>query len=233
MFISYREFEENLRRVRGAIESAAVEANREPDSVMLLPVTKNHPVDAAQYAWRSGLSSVGENRVQEALAKMSESKEPVNWELIGPLQSNKAKKVAETFFRVQSVDRKKILGALQRHATEVDRNLRILLQVNAGNDPNKFGSSLEEAPGLLECALGQANLVVEGLMTIAPLSSDPKVARESFASLRRCRDRLEETFGVSLPQLSMGMSGDMKEAILEGSTIVRVGTALYGERNYA
>jgi len=233
MFISYREFEENLRRVRGAIEEAAVASNRAPDSVTLLPVTKNHPVDAALYACRSGLPSVGENRVQEALAKMSESDEQVKWELIGPLQSNKAKKVAENFFRVQSVDRKKIAGALQRHAAKGNRSLRILLQINAGEDPNKSGASLEEAPDLLECALGQANLEVEGLMTIAPLSSDPQVARKCFASLRRCRDRLEESFGVSLPQLSMGMSGDMKEAILEGSTIVRVGTALYGERNYA
>ncbi len=234
MFIPYSEFTENLRHVRGAIEDAAGAANRSPAEVTLLPVTKNHPVDAARYALRSGLTSVGENRVQEALAKMEEAAgEEIRWELIGPLQSNKAKKVAEHFFRVQSVDREKIVKALEKHAAESGRQLRILLQVNAGDDPRKSGVSLEEAPKLLECALEQANLSVEGLMTIAPLSPDPNVARECFAALRRCRDRLSESFRVALPELSMGMSGDLKEAILEGSTIVRVGSALYGERNYA
>ena len=233
MFISYQEFEDNLRRVQASILSAEAKSGRPVGSVTLLPVTKNHPVDAALYAFRSGLRSVGENRVQEALSKMDDADSALSWELIGPLQSNKAKKVAERFDRVQSVDRPKVAKALQRYASEAGRNLRVLLQINAGADPNKSGASLEEASALLECALEQSNLKVDGLMTIAPWDDDPTVARSCFAALRNCRDRLEASFGVSLPELSMGMSGDMEAAIQEGSTMVRVGTALFGKRDYS
>ncbi len=232
MFIDYNVFEENLRKVRVGIETAALAAGRSLNTVKLLPVTKNHPVEAALFAYRSGLKSVGENRVQEALSKMDDAYEETLWELIGPLQSNKVKKAAERFYRIQSVDRIKVVNLLQRHAMEAERNLRILLQINAGNDPDKSGARLEDAPELLECALSQPNLVVDGLMTIAPLSSDRNIARKCFASLRKCRDELVEDFKVDLPELSMGMSGDMQEAILEGSTIVRVGTALFGKRDY-
>lgn len=232
MFIDYEKFEQNLRSVQESIERAEALAGKAAGSTRLLPVTKNHPLEAAQYALRAGLPNVGENRVQEALGKMEGADEALNWELIGPLQSNKAKKVAERFYRVQSVDRAKIVHALQRHAEEADRTLRILLQINAGNDPAKSGARLEDAPALLDVALGQSHLKVDGLMTIAPLDENPEVARRCFAALRECRDRLSDRFGVELAELSMGMSGDMAEAIVEGSTMVRVGTALYGERNY-
>ncbi len=232
MFIDFTRFEENLGRVRDQIGRAAVAAGRPEDSVTLLPVTKNHPVDAAEYALRAGLAQVGENRVQEALSKMENGPEGLRWELIGPLQSNKAKRVAEQFYRVQSVDRPKVVNALQRHAAEAGRTLRVLLQVNAGRDPAKSGVSLEDAESLLELALGQGNLEVDGLMTIAPLDDDPNVARRSFAALRKCRDRLAQATGALLEELSMGMSGDLEAAILEGSTMVRIGTSLYGERQY-
>ncbi|MDE0767100.1 MAG: YggS family pyridoxal phosphate-dependent enzyme [Opitutaceae bacterium] len=233
MFISYQEFEDNLRRVQASILSAEAKSGRPVGSVTLLPVTKNHPVDAALYAFRSGLRSVGENRVQEALSKMDDADSALSWELIGPLQSNKAKKVAERFDRVQSVDRPKVAKALQRYASEAGRNLRVLLQINAGADPNKSGASLEEASALMECAMEQPNLKVDGLMTIAPLDDELAVAHLCFAALRNCRDGLEASFGVSLPELSMGMSGDMEAAIQEGSTMVRVGTALFGKRDYS
>lgn len=233
MLISYEDFQANLARVNEQIAAACGRAGREVDSVRLLPVTKNHPADVARYAWQAGLRSVGENRVQEALGKMGEADAELAWELIGPLQSNKAKKVAEHFDRVQTVDRAKIAQALDRYAGEAGRSLAVLLQINAGRDPAKSGAELEQAPALLEAALACPNLRVEGLMTIAPLSDDPEVARRTFASLRECRDVLSERFGVELPELSMGMSGDMAEAIAEGSTMVRVGTALYGQRNYA
>ena len=233
MFIDYHDFEENLRKVRGWIEKSAMMAGRSSNAIQLLPVTKNHPSDAARFAYRSGLKSVGENRVQEALSKMDDADDEIFWELIGPLQSNKVKKAAERFYRIQSVDRIKVVNLLQRHAAEAERHLRILLQINTGNDPNKSGARLEDASALLERALNQPNLKVDGLMTIAPLSSDLNIARTSFASLRKCREDLEESFKVDLPELSMGMSGDMQEAILEGSTIVRVGTALFGKRDNA
>lgn len=233
MLISFEDFEANLAQVNCQIAEACRDAGREVGSVQLLPVTKNHPVDVARYAWRAGLKSVGENRVQEALGKMGDVDPALCWELIGPLQSNKAKKVAEHFGRVQTVDRVKIAKALDRYAGEAGRTLSVLLQINAGRDPAKSGAELEDAPALLEAVLACDHLKVDGLMTIAPLSDDPAVARKTFASLRECRDRLSSSFAVALSELSMGMSGDMKEAIAEGSTMVRVGTALYGQRIYA
>ena len=232
MFISQQEFCDNLENVQEEIRLAEARAGRSEGSVTLLPVTKNHPVDAARYAVDAGLMAVGENRVQEALSKMDDAPKTLKWELIGPLQSNKTKKAAERFHRVQTVDRVKILRALQRHADDAGRELPILLQINAGSDPNKSGATLEEADALLEAALEASRLIPEGLMTIAPYSDDSKLARGCFAALRQCRDRLEASFQVALPELSMGMSGDLEEAILEGTTMVRVGTALYGTRSY-
>lgn len=233
MLISFEDFQVNLTAVREQMSQACDAANRPLGSVMLLPVTKNHPVDVVRYAWQAGIGSVGENRVQEALGKMDDADPDLCWELIGPLQSNKAKRVAERFHRVQTVDRAKIANGLNRYAGDAGRTLRILLQVNAGRDPAKSGVELEDAAALLESALQCDNLIVDGLMTIAPLSEDSAVARRTFAELRDCRDRLEAQFSVKLPELSMGMSGDMADAIAEGSTMVRVGTALYGMRDYS
>lgn len=232
MQISYAEFEENLGEVNAAIAAACERAGRERESVRLLPVTKNHPVDAAVYSWKAGLLAVGENRVQEALGKVDDADPALEWELIGPLQSNKAKRVAERFARVQTVDREKIATALDRYAAEAGRVLRVLVQVNAGRDPAKSGVELEDAERLVEAVLGCPHLKLDGLMTIAPLDEDLTVARRCFANLRECRDGLSERLGVALPELSMGMSGDLAEAILEGSTMVRVGTALFGKRQY-
>ncbi len=232
MKAEYERFCAKLEQVQVRIAAACAEAGRPPSSVRLLPVTKNHPAAAAQFAWDAGLRAVGENRVQEALGKMDSVAPQLEWELIGPLQSNKAKRVAERFARVQTVDREKIARALDGYAREAGRRLRVLLQVNAGRDPAKSGVELEAVDALLEACLSCPNLQVDGLMTIAPLSDDPTVARRSFAALRACRDRLSAVFGLPLAELSMGMSGDIEAAILEGSTVVRVGTALYGNRGY-
>lgn len=196
----------------------------------LLPVTKSHPAWAVEYAARFGLAAVGENRVQEAVEKRAQTVAAVRWELIGHLQSNKAPLAARHFDRIQSVDSEKLLNVLDRAAAEMGRDLAILLQVNAGNDPAKFGAEPGDAPRLLEAALAKPRLRVEGLMTIAPLSEDPAVAERTFRALRDLRDRLSERFSTPLPELSMGMSGDFEQAIAAGSTLVRIGTALFGER---
>ncbi|HNW42129.1 MAG TPA: YggS family pyridoxal phosphate-dependent enzyme, partial [Opitutaceae bacterium] len=146
------------------------------------------------------------------------------------LQSNKAKLAVAHFDRVQSVDSEKLLRVLAQAAEAQSKTLPVLLQINAGNDPAKFGAEPADAPRLLELALALPTLRVEGLMTIAPLSEDRDVARRTFANLRTIRDTLSAQFGVALPELSMGMSGDLAEAIAEGSTLVRVGTALFGQR---
>lgn len=223
--------------------AACRSAGRDPADVRLLAVTKTHGAWAADYAARYGLALVGENRVQEAVAKKplvapetaaSMSAGKLQWELIGHLQSNKARLAAETFDRVQSADGEKLLRHLDRAAGELGKTLPVLLQINAGNDPAKFGAEPADAPRLLDTALACAHLRVDGLMTIAPLSDDPRemrqLAERTFANLRTIRDDLAATRGVALRELSMGMTGDYEEAIAAGSTIIRVGTALYGAR---
>ncbi len=230
MLPDYEEFKSRADAVRARIAQACALAGRKEADVSLLAVTKGHPAGAVDYAARYGLGAVGENRVQEGVDKRASTKAAVAWELIGHLQSNKARLAAQNFSRIQSVDSERLLEILDRAAGELGRPLRILLQVNAGLDPAKSGVEPGEAPRLLAAALGRANLRVEGLMTIAPLSGDPGVARGTFANLRSIRDRLASDTGARLPELSMGMSGDLDAAVAEGSTIVRVGSALFGPR---
>jgi hypothetical protein len=231
-FLSYEAFLANTEQVRARVAAAAAAAGRPAAGVRILAVTKNHPVEAAVYAHRAGLAGAGENRVQEALAKIAACPEPaVRWELIGHLQSNKAGKAAAVFARVQSVDGAELAAKLDRAAAAAGRVLPVLLQVNAGDDPAKFGTDVAGAPALLEAALRCPSLRIEGLMTIAPLASDdPAIAERCFARLRELRDQLATKFGVALPELSMGMSDDLEAAVRQGSTLVRVGTALFGKR---
>jgi len=200
-----------------------------------MPVTKTHPAAAADYVFRYGLPAVGENRVQEGVEKRAQVPTSLRWELIGHLQSNKARLAAQHFDRVQSVDSEKLLNHLDRAAAELGRTLPVLLQINAGNDPAKFGAEPVDAPRLLDAALAKAHLRVDGLMTIAPLGATPdetaEHARRTFANLRTIRDDLAARTGAPLRELSMGMSGDYALAIAAGSTLVRVGTALFGPRD--
>lgn len=230
MFITYEEFRRNADAVRADIAVACAKAGRSAADVDLLAVTKTHPAEAADHAARYGLAAVGENRVQEGVEKRAQSRAGVRWELIGHLQSNKAKLAAAHFDRVQSVDSEKLVRLLDRAAGEAGKKLPVLLQINAGRDPAKFGAELEDAPALLDAALAAAHLRVDGFMTIAPLSDDPAVAARTFANLRELRDNLAAARGVELRELSMGMSGDFAAAIAAGSTMVRVGTALFGKR---
>ena len=237
MQIDYAEFARRAESVRGEIAAACAKAGRNPAEVELLAVTKTHPAVAADFAAQYGLKSVGENRVQEGVEKRAQATPAaaaLRWELIGHLQSNKARLAAQHFDRIQSVDSEKLLNQLDRAADERGRKLAILLQLNAGNDPAKFGADLSNAPRLLEYALGKTHLQVDGLMTIAPLGATPSetaaFAERTFVSLRTTRDELAARFGVPLRELSMGMSGDLAIAIAAGSTLVRVGTALFGQR---
>ena len=227
---AFDEFKRRADAVQARIAEACARAGRAPGSVRLLAVTKSHPAEVVDWAARYGLPAVGENRVQEAVEKRSQTSARVAWELIGHLQSNKARIAVRTFDRVQSVDSAKLLGLLDREAAALGRILPVLLQVNAGHDPAKSGVEPEEAPGLLDAALACKSLRVEGLMTIAPLAGGSETARRTFSSLREIRDRLAPRSGLGLGELSMGMSGDLDEAVAEGSTLVRVGTALYGAR---
>lgn len=238
MEYSFEAFSERVSRLQEEIRQALDKYDRRADAVTLLPVTKTHPAEAALWAARVGLGSVGENRVQEAQGKKPEAAalaageglpEP-RWELIGHLQSNKAKTAVALFDRIQSVDSVKLLKLLDKYAGEAGKRMPVLLQINAGRDTAKFGADIDEAPFLLEAALECAHLRTEGLMTIAPLSEDPAVAERTFATLREIREGLQERYCVKLPVLSMGMSSDYEQAIKHGSTLIRVGTALFGAR---
>ncbi|MEY4487687.1 MAG: hypothetical protein RIQ79_195 [Verrucomicrobiota bacterium] len=238
--VTYEEFITRATVVESQIASACRTAGRDPGAVRLLAVTKTHPAEAACFAARHGLAAVGENRVQEAAVKRTELAAAggpgaaLRWELIGHLQGNKAKQAAETFDCIQSVDSEKLVRRLDTAAGELGKTLAVLLQVNAGRDPAKFGAEPEDAPRLLEAALACPHLRVEGLMTIAPLGVDAaetaEHARRTFSNLREMRDAFQTRFGVPLAELSMGMSGDLEIAVAAGSTCVRVGTALFGGR---
>ncbi len=231
MLPDYQEFERRAEAVRQRIRTACERAGRDPGSVELLAVTKFFPPEAVAYAARFGLRAVGENRVQEAAEKRPLSPPGIAWELIGHLQSNKARLAASLFDRIQSADSEKLLTLLDRAAGELGRKLPVLLQVNSGRDPAKSGVEPDGAEALLAHALSLGSIRVDGLMAIAPLSDDPEVARRTFASLREIRDRLASGTGTALSVLSMGMSGDLEAAVAEGSTVVRVGSALFGSRS--
>jgi pyridoxal phosphate enzyme (YggS family) len=237
MLITYEEFAERADGLRQQIAEACRQAGRDASSVELLAVTKTQPAAAAEYVARYGLAAVGENRVQEGVEKRAQTGPAaagLRWELIGHLQSNKAKLGAEHFDRVQSVDSEKLINHLDRAAEALGKTLPVLLQINAGNDPAKFGAEPGDAPRLLDVALARKCLRVDGLMTIAPLGTTPAEtaahAERTFNNLRNLRDELAARRGVPLRELSMGMTGDLAIAIACGSTMVRVGTALFGAR---
>jgi pyridoxal phosphate enzyme (YggS family) len=230
MLPTYEEFHARVAALHSEISAACTAAGRNPSEVTLLAVTKTHPPAAVDYAARIGLKSVGENRVQEAAEKKALTTARIDWELIGHLQSNKARLAAETFGRIQSVDTEKLVNQLDRAAGEMGKVLPVFLQVNAGRDPAKFGAAIEDAPRLLDLCLTKTNLRVDGLMTIAPLSPDRSVAERTFITLRELRDELSSKTRAPLRELSMGMSGDFAAAIAAGSTIIRVGSALFGTR---
>ena len=228
--IEEKSFLFNLENVTQRIKDACYKSGRDMDGVTLLPVTKNWPVDAVRYCKNSKITLVGENRVQEATSKM-DLIDDVEWELIGHLQSNKAKQVVGRFSRIQTVDSSKLLKRLDVASLASEVKTAILLQVNAGEDPAKFGVSLADAPALFMQALKCEGLQVDGLMTIAPFApDDPSVSAKTFFRLRTLRDQLASESGLPLKVLSMGMSGDLEQAVAEGSTMIRVGSSLFGDR---
>lgn len=228
--LTYENFLENLRIIENNIAEACKRSGRGLNSVTLLPVTKTQPAKIIEYVSRAGLSSVGENRVQEASIKKLEVTTPLKWELIGHLQTNKVAAALEIFYRIQSVDSKELLLKLETAAAKNNRRLPILLQVNAGKDPAKFGIDPEEIDQVFEFALNLKQIQIDGLMTIPPLSNDLSIAQYTFDNLRNIQDRLIQKFKVTLPELSMGMSKDYIQAIKAGSTIIRIGTDLFGKR---
>jgi len=219
-----------LAAVRDRIDAAAARAGRDPHDVRLIAVTKG--VDAARVrdAVDHGVADVGENRVVEAEAKRARVRGDVQWHLIGHLQTNKARRAAALFDAVHSVDSERVALALARDRPLDLAPLALMLEVDFSDISGRTGVAEQAAEPLLRQVVGLPGVHLLGLMTIAPPVPVPEAARPYFARLRTLRDRLEAASGWSLPELSMGMSGDFDVAVEEGATMVRVGTAIFGPR---
>jgi len=220
-----------LAAVRRRVDAAAIDCGRDPAVISLISVGKTFPAAVVNEAVTAGATDLGENRVQEAVAKRPEVAE-ARWHLIGPLQRNKARAALEVFDIVHTVDRFEIADRLQYLLSEhwTERILDVLVEINVAEEPQKAGALPDDARELLEHALGCDRLSVCGLMAIPPWAEDPEASRPWFRKLRELRDRLQYEVGHSLPELSMGMSHDFEIAIAEGATMVRVGTAIFGPR---
>ena len=223
---------ENIAEIRSLIRDCAVESGRTPDSVRLLAVSKTFPAEDIVEAYGSaGQIMFGENRVQELALKAPVLPQELEWHIIGHLQSNKAAKAAELADWIHSVDSEKVLLKLQSGAATAGKIRNILLEYNWTGEASKAGLQSEsDLMKLAETALTCPDLRLKGLMTMAEPGADEKRLRETFAGVRAVRDRMEQALGIVLPELSMGMSGDFREAIREGATMVRIGTAIFGRR---
>lgn len=226
---------ENLQVILGNIAAASLKAGRDWRDISLVAVSKRVPVAVLQEAVAAGVRIFGENYLQEALDKIAVLPQPLAWHFIGRIQSNKTREIAENFQVVETVDRVKVAFALEKHLGVLKKQMQIYLQVNIGRESQKAGVLPEDLGDLIEAVSQCAHLRVAGLMAMPPYSPDPEETRPYF---RQMKDLAEVLEGKNLPGLtgklglSMGMSGDYQVAIEEGATVVRVGTALFGERLY-
>jgi len=229
---AFSTLEGRLDDVRGRLARAAARAGRNTGAVRLIGVVKTVPAESVREAAERGLLDLGENRVQEARIKIPAiGREDARWHMIGHLQRNKAGLAVQLFDRIHSLDGLAVAAAVSRRAVELGRRLPVLLEVNVSGEASKHGIRPENATPLIGEIANLPGIALDGLMTIAPYSDRAEDARPHFARLRELRDALERSTGVTLPELSMGMSGDFEVAIEEGSTMVRVGTAIFGSRN--
>lgn len=229
---------EQYEEVLGRISEAARSVGRSPNAVKLMVVTKAHGVDAIQEVVAAGARLLGENYVEEAISKISSiSQSNVEWQMIGHVQSRKAKQVCKYFSCVHSIDRMKIATRLNRYAGEMGRNLQVLLECNASGEVSKFGfpvwdeTKWHQIRDEISPILVLSHLKVKGLMTIPPWNPDPEASRPYYKLIRRLQDYLAGEFpGTDWSELSMGMSNDFEVAIQEGATLVRIGSAIIGPR---
>ena len=234
--VSAEDIARRRAEILARIARAAERRHRNPAAVSLMAVTKMHSAETVANAARAGISLFGENRVQEAAAKMRALKADLpglEWRLIGPLQTNKAKTAIQWFQVVESVDRERLAARLEALLAGGSRVLPVLLEVNLGGEESKSGIAPAETEGLARAVLACPHLSLQGLMAVPPFDADPERSRPHFAALRELRDGLADRLGRPLPELSMGMSHDFAVAVEEGATEVRVGTALFGPREAA
>ena len=225
---------ENLEAVEKRVQDACKRAGRSRDEVTLIAVSKTKPVSLIREAMACGQVDFGENKVQELCKKLEEIREPLRWHLIGHLQRNKVKYVVDKACLIHSVDSERLAQEIQKEAAKRDVVCPVLVEVNVGGEETKSGVSPQEALPLVRSIAALPNVKVKGLMTVAPPVEKPEDARIYFKELRELADtiRKEAIPGVEMKELSMGMTGDFEAAIEEGATMVRVGTAIFGARDY-
>jgi pyridoxal phosphate enzyme (YggS family) len=224
----------NIREIKQRIAHAALESGRDPVTVQLVAVSKTKPAAAIAEAFNCGQLIFGENYVQELVAKVAELPSEISWHFIGHLQSNKVRQIAGLVDMIHSVDRLSLAREIDRQWGLLGKSCEILIQVNIASEATKSGTSSEELLDLVREVAALPNVRIKGLMTMPPFFDDPDAARPYFAALRVLAREVEkeEIAGVEMRELSMGMSGDFEVAIGEGATLVRVGSALFGEREY-
>jgi pyridoxal phosphate enzyme (YggS family) len=225
---------DNLLRVLERIDRAATRAGRDPMEITLVAVSKTVEIARIKEAIEAGVTTLGENYVQEAREKIEEIGHGIQWHMVGHLQSNKAKYAVTLFDYIHSIDGVSLARQIDRRAEQRERGVRALVEVNLSGETSKFGIGSEGAIDLIQQVAALKHISIEGLMTMPPFFDEPEKARPYFIKLRELRDRIrkEGIEGVRMDELSMGMSGDFEAAIEEGATMVRVGTAIFGERKY-
>ncbi|MEZ0390058.1 MAG: YggS family pyridoxal phosphate-dependent enzyme [Verrucomicrobium sp.] len=221
---------DNLNLVKSKIVAAVARSGRHLREVELIAVSKTFPIESIREALNTGCNLFGENRVQELISKVPALPATTRWHLIGHLQSNKVRKVLPIVEAIHSVDSLDLARQIHRIGGEVDRHPSLFLEVNVSGEASKFGFEPEQLERDFEALLSLEGLHITGLMTVPPVGESPEDSRRYFVALRELRDRLQDRSGRSLPGLSMGMSSDYEVAIEEGSTHVRVGSAIFGGR---
>lgn len=224
---------ENFDSIRQRIRAACERAGRKPEDVTLLAVSKTHPPETIREAVACGQLLFGENKIQEAKAKIPLCPGKCRWHFIGHLQSNKVRDAVELFAMIQGVDSLALAREINKRCEQAARMMPVLLEVNVAGEASKFGYQPERLLAELAELNALPKIEIHGLMAIPPYTTDPEKARPYFRRLRELKIECERILGVPLPQLSMGMSGDFEVAIEEGATLVRVGTALFGQRRKA
>jgi pyridoxal phosphate enzyme (YggS family) len=222
---------DNLERVREQIAQAAAKAGRDVKDIELVAIAKTHPAEKVREAVEAGQTLFGESRVQEARAKISEVSSNIRWHFVGHLQKNKVRQALPLFEMIHSVDSLALAQDINRIAEEEGLYPRVLLEVNVAGEGSKFGFAPDDLREQMEALLALPRLSIEGLMCIPPLAVEEEDSRKFFVQVRELRDSLEKEFNMKLPQLSMGMTQDFPIGIQEGATLVRVGTAIFGERS--
>lgn len=224
---------ENLNKVEKKISDSCAKNGRNRSEIRLIAVSKTHPLEEIEEVIKAGATDLGENKAQELSAKFPKISKPVNWHFIGHLQTNKVKYVIEPAEFIHSVDSEKLAAEIDKRAKGIDKIQKVLLEINTSDEASKFGlTSEDDILKVAEFCNSCENVDLQGLMTMAPYTEDENIIRECFIKLRETKESLNQK-GFDLKELSMGMTNDYEIAIEEGATMIRVGTAIFGERDYS